>query len=53
MVYRVDIDLSTLSNYSGLFHSLFWIQLKRSVSVKGLNINNEKEITNQILEMPT
>ena len=25
----------TLSYYSGLFHSLFWINLKRSVGVKG------------------
>ena len=30
------LTLSTLSNYSGLFHSLFWIKLKRSVGVKGL-----------------
>ena len=28
-----------LSNYSGLFHSLFWIKLKRSVGVKGLKLN--------------
>ena len=25
-----------LSNYSGLFQSLFWIKLKRSIGVKGL-----------------
>ena len=30
------LTLLTLSNYSGLFHSLFWIELKWSVGVKGL-----------------
>ena len=32
------LALSILSNCSGLFHSLFWIKLKRSVVVKGLKI---------------
>ena len=32
------LTLLTLSNLIGLFHSLFWIQLKRSVGVKGLNL---------------
>ena len=31
------LTLSTLSNYCGLFYSLFWIKLKQSVGVKGLN----------------
>ena len=31
-----DLTLSTLSNLIGLFHSLFWIELKRSIVVKGL-----------------
>ena len=31
-----NLTLSALSNYSGLFHSLFWIDLKRSVGLKGL-----------------
>ena len=30
------LTLSTLSNFIWLFHSLFWIELKRSVGVKGL-----------------
>ena len=30
------LTLSTLSNFNGLFHSLFWIKLKRSVVLKGL-----------------
>ena len=30
------LTLSTLSNFNGLFHSLFWIKLNRSVVVKGL-----------------
>ena len=30
------LTLSTLSNFIGLFHSLFWITLKWSVGVKGL-----------------
>ena len=29
--------LSTLNNFNGLFHSLFWDELKRSIGVKGLN----------------
>ena len=29
---------STLCNYNRLFHSLFWIELKRSVGVKGFTI---------------
>ena len=32
----IVLILSTLSNFNGLFHSLFWIKLKRSVGVKGL-----------------
>ena len=32
----VSLTLSTLSNYIGLFHSLFWAILKRSLVVKGL-----------------
>ena len=31
------LTLSTLSNFNGLFHSLFWIKLKWSVGVKGLS----------------
>ena len=29
---------STLTNCNGLFHSLFWIKIKRSVVLKGLEI---------------
>ena len=32
------LTLSTLSNFIGLFYSLFWIELKQSVGVKGLMI---------------
>ena len=31
------LTLSTLSNFNGLFYSLFWIKLKWSVGLKGLN----------------
>ena len=31
------LNLSTL-NFNGLFHSLFWIKLKRSVGLKGLTV---------------
>ena len=30
------LTLSTLGNFNVLFHSLFWIHLKRSAGVKGL-----------------
>ena len=36
------LTLSTLSNFIGLFHSLFWIQLKLSVGVKGLKRNQQE-----------
>ena len=32
----MPLTLSTLSNFNGLFYSLFWIKLKQSVGVKGL-----------------
>ena len=39
-IYRSEIrykkTLSTLSNYNGLFRSMFWIKLKQSVGLKGL-----------------
>ena len=35
---RCILTFLTLSNYSGLFYSLFWVELKRSVWVKGLRI---------------
>ena len=34
LLTSVCLILSTLSNYSGLFYSLFWIELKQSVGVK-------------------
>ena len=35
------LTLSELSNYSGLFHSLFWIELNGSVGVKGLILTHQ------------
>ena len=31
-----SLTLSTLSNFNGLFQTLFWIKLKRPAGVKGL-----------------
>ena len=41
------LTLSTLSNFNGLFHSFFWIKLKRSVVLKGLSKDIQKVFKNQ------
>ena len=38
MLVSTILNLSTLSNCNGLFHSLFWSDLKWSVGVKGLQM---------------
>ena len=35
-IFVFGLTLLTLSNFNGLFQSLFWIKLKRSIGVKGL-----------------
>ena len=39
---RYWLTLSTLSNYNGLFQSLFWFKLKRPVGVNGLKASFQK-----------
>ena len=33
---NINLTLLTLSNFNGLFQSMFWIDLKRYLGVKGL-----------------
>ena len=37
----INGNISTLSNFIGLFYSLFWIDLKWSVGGKGLRIETK------------
>ena len=43
------LTLSILSNFIGLLHSLFWIELKPSVGVKGF-LNGRNHILGDIIQ---